>query len=225
MKIKSTFILKLAPYLAWLIFKIIRKTWNLVEDPLPEFIQQRIKMGMPVVYAHLHEDEWGMLGFYANRKMTVLVSMSQDGGLMTRFLQLLGFSVARGSSSKRARAGFLQLIREVKSSSHGYVSLAVDGPKGPRRVVKEGVIQLARLLDAPIVVGSVSASKAWVFKKSWSHAFFPKPFARLYLKYAEVIDSDKISKAYRENMSDVLLKEVQEKLLEVKRFSQQEVSK
>jgi lysophospholipid acyltransferase (LPLAT)-like uncharacterized protein len=35
-------------------------------------------------------------------------------------------------------------------------------------------------------VGAAFADRAWVFRKSWSQAFVPKPFARVVLSYAEV---------------------------------------
>lgn len=216
MKIQNPLIRRVLPTFAYWFFRALRGTWRLEEEVLPFEICDRVQKGLPVVYCHFHEDEWALLGFYAVRKMTVLVSVSQDGALMANFLKKLGFFVARGSSSNRGAAGFLQLVREVKKSPHGFVSLAIDGPRGPRRVVKPGVLQLARLLDAPIVAAATFARPAWVFRKAWSRAYFPKPFSRLKMCYSSMVSAQKIREMLKANQSELLLKEIEGLLLQTK---------
>lgn len=165
------------------LFRVLRATWRLEEDPLPLAAQTSLEAGQPLVCAHWHEDEWALLGFYAHRQMIVMVSRSQDGSAMTRFLSGLGFEVVRGSSSKGAVQGLLGLIRTVRRAKAKTVSLAVDGPRGPRRRPKKGVFKLAETLKADILPGAAFADRVWVFKRSWSKAFVPKPFARVRLVY------------------------------------------
>jgi lysophospholipid acyltransferase (LPLAT)-like uncharacterized protein len=158
-KLRSTIL----GFVAYAVFWSLRATWKLNEDELPEEIKNRMKNGKPVVFAHLHEDEWAMIGFYANRNMNVMVSLSQDGSIMASFLELLGYKVIRGSSSRRAVGALIALIKEVRSGRNGNVSMAIDGPRGPRRKPKAGFIKLAEALEAPIVVGAAYAKPALVF--------------------------------------------------------------
>lgn len=181
-------------FLVYALFWLLRSTWRLEEDALPEEAQARLKAGLPVVFAHFHEDEWAMLAFYAQRDMTVLVSLSEDGGIMTRFLQRLGYRVFRGSSSRGGASGLLQMIRGVRDESIGGVSLAVDGPRGPRRRVKKGVFKLAESLEAPIVSGGAMATRPLIFKRSWSKAFVPLPFSRIRLSYAPLTPIEDVKK-------------------------------
>jgi len=181
--------------LIFLLFRLLRSTWRLEEAGYPAEIHERLELGKPVVFAHWHEDEWAMLGFYAGRGMTVLVSLSRDGSLMAAFLSKLGFRIARGSSSRNAVGGFLNLKRAVEEAPDGKVSLAVDGPRGPRHRVKRGVFKLAQILNAPVLAGAATADRAWVFRKSWSKAFVPKPFARVKLVYAAPLDASQINKS------------------------------
>ncbi len=63
----------------------------------------------------------------------------------------------------------------------------MDGPRGPRFEPKEGIVKLAESFGGPLLVGGAHANRAWIFKKSWSQAFVPKPFARVVIVYREVV--------------------------------------
>jgi len=54
----------------------------------------------PCLFAHWHGDELVLVGYYAHRRLAVLSSLSKDGSLMARVLELLGYQVFRGSSSR-----------------------------------------------------------------------------------------------------------------------------
>lgn len=191
---RIVFFAALKAFVLYALFWLLRMTWRLEEDPLPEEVHARLKAGQPVVFAHFHEDEWAMLAFYARREMTVLVSLSEDGGIMTRFLERLGYRVFRGSSSRGGASGLLQMIRGVRDRSVGGVSMAVDGPRGPRRRVKKGVFKLAESLEAPIVSGGAMATRPLIFKRSWSKAFVPLPFSRVRLSYAPLTRVEDVKK-------------------------------
>lgn len=167
----------------FVIFSVLKKTWRIQEQPWPEWVHHRLSLGQPVAFAHFHEDEWALIGAFAHRGMGVLVSHSKDGGRMARFLGFLGFVVLRGSSSRGGAVGLLGLLRFAKKSRYPIVSLAVDGPRGPRRVVKPGVIGLAEALDSDVCCGAAVASSAWVLRKSWNRAFIPKPFSKINIVY------------------------------------------
>jgi lysophospholipid acyltransferase (LPLAT)-like uncharacterized protein len=168
------------------VFRVLKATWRIEEAPLPERALAQHREGKTLVYAHWHQDEWAFLGAYAGREMAVLISESEDGSAMARVVTRLGIRVLRGSSSRGAVKGFLQLLRTVRREKIRAVSLAVDGPRGPRHEPKEGIIKLSEFFGGGLVVGAAFADRAWVFRKSWSQAFVPKPFARVVLSYAEV---------------------------------------
>lgn len=202
--------------LIFFLFKVLRATWRLDESEMPPEIRARIENGGAVVFAHWHEDEWALLGHYAGRGMTVLVSLSRDGSLMASFLTRLGFGVARGSSSRNAVGGFLSLKRVVEKSAERKVSLAVDGPRGPRHRVKRGVFKLAEVLDSPVLAGAAAADRAWVFRRSWSKAFVPMPFARVKLVYASPLLASEIQKSAERDDYSQLEWELEERLRRAK---------
>jgi len=192
--------LLLVATLVEIVLRILRATWRIEEGPLPDAALKRIAAGETTVYAHWHQDEWPFIAAYssAKREMAVLVSDSADGTAMARLATRLGFRPLRGSSTRGAVRGFLQLVRTVRKEKIKAVSLAVDGPKGPRHEPKEGIVKLAEMFGGVVVVGAAAADRAWVFKKSWSHAFVPKPFARIVLSYGEVegeLSTESVKKA------------------------------
>jgi lysophospholipid acyltransferase (LPLAT)-like uncharacterized protein len=206
----------LKAFWVFVLFRLLRATWRLEEDLLSPPIQDRLRQRQPVVFAHFHEDEWAMLAFYMHRRMSVLVSLSDDGKAMAKFLGWLGFDVIRGSSSRGAVAGFLQLIRNVRENGAERVSLAVDGPRGPRRRAKKGVLKLAQSLKSPIVMGAAVASRPLIFKKSWSKAFIPLPFSRVRLVYAEPMSVEEICRGVERDDYATLLFELEERMKKAK---------
>ncbi len=207
-----------------IIFGILRRTWRFVEDPLPDVIQKKITAGQPVVFAHFHEDEIALLGIYSGRKMNVLVSLSKDGDLMTRFLKSLGYCVARGSSSRGGAAGLLSLIRQVQAAPLGGVGIAVDGPRGPRRRAKKGIFKLAESLEAPIVAGVAVTNKPFVFKKAWSRAFLPLPFSTIQVCYSEVISAEDVKKSVERDDFALLSHDLETRLKTAKSMAYQKLS-
>ena len=100
-----------------------------------------------------------------------------------------GWNAVRGSSSNggmKALKDMIVNLKEAKLAAH-----IVDGPRGPLGVVKAGVIRLAHATDAVIVPFSVSAEKAWNFN-SWDKFLLPKPFAKVSLRFGEMIKFERV---------------------------------
>jgi lysophospholipid acyltransferase (LPLAT)-like uncharacterized protein len=90
----------------------------------------------------------------------------------------------RGSATRGGAGGFLQLVRAYRD---GY-SLAVvpDGPRGPRYVVKAGVIHLARATGAPIFPVTYGVNRKRQLR-NWDRLVIPLPFARAVYVAAEPV--------------------------------------
>lgn len=112
----------------------------------------------------------------------LLTSRSRDGDLMARVAKLWGARVIRGSSSKGAVGAILAMRRSLRRSSG--VIIAADGPRGPARIAKPGVVAVASQAGAPILPLGVWSDRVWRFH-SWDSSFLPKPFARVVFHYDE----------------------------------------
>ncbi len=125
---------------------------------------------------------WGIEMARRGRPITILTSPSRDGQIFARLLRRLGLRTVQGSSSKRGVEGALALIHAVEEGHH--VSFAVDGPRGPRGVVKPGVIWLSRRSGAPIYPLAVRLRPRLALP-TWDRAEIPLPLARCELVVGE----------------------------------------
>jgi lysophospholipid acyltransferase (LPLAT)-like uncharacterized protein len=116
-----------------------------------------------------HEDL--MIGCVAFREsnLKVLVSHSKDGDFITPTIEGLGFSTIRGSSKRGGAQALREMIREVRANC---IAIMPDGPKGPRRVVKDGVTYLSSRAEAPIIPLGCAYSCAIRFR-SWDRMAYP----------------------------------------------------
>jgi lysophospholipid acyltransferase (LPLAT)-like uncharacterized protein len=95
-----------------------------------------------------------------------------------------GFVTVRGSSSRGGAGGLLSLARAIRRG-HSVV-VVPDGPRGPREVLKPGVVSLARLTGAHVVPAALGASSEWR-ARSWDEFRIPKPFSHCVLRLGEPI--------------------------------------
>ncbi len=126
-----------------------------------------------LIYAFWHES------FLAPAKIRVpvkvLISQSADGELIAQICRHLGLGTIRGSSKRGGAQALLQLLRDGANS---HLAITPDGPRGPRRQVKTGIVLLASLSGLPVVPLGVGFDRAWRFN-SWDRFALPRPFSRV----------------------------------------------
>ncbi len=127
------------------------------------------------------------LAWRRHRATTVLVSHSRDGSLQARALALLGFVVVRGSSTRGGARGLAALVRVMKATAAD-AAFAVDGPRGPYGVVKEGALVAARATGAHLMPMGSAAARAFVFRRAWDKFVLPWPFTRIVVVLGAPID-------------------------------------
>ena len=99
---------------------------------------------------------------------------------MSDFARVLGYRSIRGSSSKGAARALLAAVRELQGGSS--VAFTPDGPRGPRRELKPGVVAAAQRGGGVIVPVSARADRAWRLD-SWDRFLVPKPGAKVTVTY------------------------------------------
>jgi hypothetical protein len=70
------------------------------------------------------------------------------------------------------------------------ISILTDGPRGPARVSKDGIVSLARRTSRPISPVAFSASRCLRFH-SWDGTLLPLPFARVLCSHGPEIEVPK----------------------------------
>jgi hypothetical protein len=140
--------------------------------------------GRPLVFAFWHEDLFNMAIFNIlagpDGPCAVMISRSRDGDKLTQVMERLGLTAIRGSSSRGAVGGLIELRRWLADPPDPHppcAALALDGPRGPRRVGKPGAILLARRAEAVVVAMAFDPRPRITFK-SWDRTRLPLPVAR-----------------------------------------------
>jgi lysophospholipid acyltransferase (LPLAT)-like uncharacterized protein len=167
-----------------LIVKILSSTYTVKIIGL-EIEKKVIKKKQIPIYVSWHQRFFPGITLFASRKpITIMISQSRDGELISKIVHRLGWRPVRGSSSRGGR----DALREIKTLVHkGYrVGHIVDGPRGPLGVVKPGLILIAQFSEMPIIPTITSAERKWVFN-SWDRFMIPKPFSRVIFRFGDEI--------------------------------------
>lgn len=124
-------------------------------------------------------------GIFRDSGVHVAVSSSRDGEHITAVMAHLGLGRAiRGSSTRGGVTALRGMLRVVGDG--GALGILPDGPKGPARRVKPGVIAVARLSGRPVVPAGISARPCLRFG-SWDRMLLPLPFARVVCYFGESV--------------------------------------
>ena len=159
----------------------ISRTWRFrhPDDPRRPY-RPLLKHG---VHACWHEHLLPLTCLFAGQHLATLASHDRDGEIISRILRCLGYDVARGSSTRGGSAGFRQLSRSF-AAGRGII-LTGDGPRGPRRSLKEGTARMATLTDSPVTVVGLAASSG-ARLRSWDRFLIPAPGATVFVSLARL---------------------------------------
>ncbi len=127
-----------------------------------------------------HEALLPLLWQHRHQEISIVVSEAQDGQYLADFALSLGYRLVRGSSTRGATKALLGAVREL---DNGYsVAFTPDGPRGPRRELKPGVIAAAQRGGGVVIPLHAEADRAWRLR-SWDRFSLPKPLARVRIAY------------------------------------------
>jgi lysophospholipid acyltransferase (LPLAT)-like uncharacterized protein len=127
------------------------------------------------LYSIWHEDLAIMTAQYGGPHMCPLVSEHTDGQLLSEASRHLRMRCVPGSSTR----GGIRAIRELLRQKNAHLVVTPDGPRGPRQVVKQGLIYLASRSGLPIVPLCAGYRRAWRLR-TWDQLAIPCPFSKVY---------------------------------------------
>jgi lysophospholipid acyltransferase (LPLAT)-like uncharacterized protein len=87
----------------------------------------------------------------------VMISRSRDGEYIASVFDHYGLEAARGSSTRGGSAALREMIRDARAGKN--IVFTPDGPKGPNRIVKPGLVLAAQATGLPIVPIAFTAKK------------------------------------------------------------------
>lgn len=182
LKFKDRLLLTIVPPLAGIIIKALAFTIR-IETLHEERVRPLWDKDERFIMAFWHGRLLMMPFCYHGKRIKLLISQHKDGDLLARAMKRFGYDSIRGSTTRGGAAAMREMIKALKESD---IAITPDGPKGPRYVVQDGVIALARLAGVPIVPVTFGSSKKKVFG-SWDSFNLPSPFSRGVFMWGEPI--------------------------------------
>lgn len=141
--------------------------------------------GQPFLFLLWHEALLPLLWHHRHQGIAILVSEARDGRYLADYAVRLGYRCVSGSSTRGGARALLETVRVLREGTP--VAITPDGPRGPRREVKAGILAAARRARVPIVPIHAAASRAWRLR-SWDRFMIPKPFARVRIGYGPALE-------------------------------------
>jgi hypothetical protein len=159
-------------YIIYLLLKLYGKSCHIEVD------NSSIKnYKNPVIFAFWHEVIlFAPFAHDRNRPLKILHSTHEDSVLASMVTKRFGIYAVWGSSNREPVKALKSMVRELKNGFS--IGITPDGPKGPRRKLKKGVIELAYLTKTPIVP-MVAKFSSYFRINSWDKMIIPKPFSRV----------------------------------------------
>ncbi len=164
------------------LLRLLARTWR-IETVGAEHLAAVGDGAAGTIYAFFHGRILHCMWHWRDRGIVVITSENFDGEWIARIIRRFGFVTARGSSSRGGARALRELVRTVEQAA---VAFTVDGPRGPREVVKPGVAWLAQATGHPVVCVHAEADRAWTMR-SWDRTQIPKPFSRMVISIGPVV--------------------------------------
>jgi lysophospholipid acyltransferase (LPLAT)-like uncharacterized protein len=136
--------------------------------------------GRPHVFLLWHEALLPLLWQHRHQGVAIVVSEAREGQYLSDLALALGYAAVRGSSTRGGARALLGAVRQLQSGRA--VAFTPDGPRGPRREMKPGVVAAAQRGGGVIVPIHAKADRAWRLH-SWDRFMIPKPLARVQITY------------------------------------------
>ncbi len=141
-----------------------------------EIISETLASGSSVLVFGWHELLLVAICDLRHDHPILMVSRSRDGERIARVAEQLGIRVVRGSSSRGGARALLEMVRAMREPT--LAGHLVDGPRGPRREVKPGLVVMAQRSRAALVPMTYYVSHKWT-ARSWDRFQVPLPFTRI----------------------------------------------
>ena len=129
------------------------------------------------IYAGWHAYLWHATIPLVHQGNCAMVSSHRDGEIIAQLLAKQGFELARGSSTRGGARAIMGFVRAAKEHNADMLA-TIDGPRGPARKTKPGVLYVASLTGLPIIPVGLAISRCWKLN-SWDEMMIGKPFSRV----------------------------------------------
>jgi lysophospholipid acyltransferase (LPLAT)-like uncharacterized protein len=175
MKLRKPWMIKTAGFVAAHLGTLWTRSLNFAYRALgPDTRPRALVDGQRYIYAIWHENVIFPAIQFATSHCHVVISEHIDGQIGAEFCRNLRIPVLRGSATR----GGVRIVRQIlRTPRLRHIVITPDGPRGPRRHLKEGIIYLAARTGIPIVPCGIGFDRPWRLR-SWDRFAVARPWSR-----------------------------------------------
>ena len=203
--------------LSGIVFKVLK-----LQECFTKIVEVNNPNIKPCLYAFWHAHQFAVHGLPHRANTNVLVSRSKDGELIAEVVEKWGFKTIRGSKGhKGAVEATMQMIDALHNGEN--CAMMIDGPKGPAKRAKDGIIKIAKLAGVPVIpVYWYSPYPNWIHFNSWDKLRLPVFIVNLINLYGEPIY---VPKDGDENSDKLALENLQKQMEDLEARANSEFKK
>jgi len=114
----------------------------------------------------------------------LMVSRSGDGDIVANAAHRFGYTTMRGSSSRGGARALQQMIAYMQETHEKRLcGTPVDGPRGPARIVKKGMLAVAKEAGVLFIPMACSGTRVLTIHKAWDKTMIPLPFSKMVIDF------------------------------------------
>ena len=139
-----------------------------------------------IIFSVWHSHLLSIVHDLRNMEINALAGTHSDADLISHIATKWGWKMVRGSSKEKGSEAYKSMLRLIKNSNRSLLFITPDGPSGPPKVPKKGIIRLAQNTNAGIIPIRVNYTRSWGFK-NWDTFYLAKPFGTISIEYGQAI--------------------------------------
>ena len=146
-----------------------------------ENIINEINLGKSVILCVWHARLLSVVHNLKNEKVNALAGTHKDADIISRVAASWGWNMIRGSSKEKGDIAFRKIFK-ILSRKQNILFITPDGPTGPPRIPKLGIIRASQRTGSRVIPIGVYSTKNWGFT-NWDTFYLEKPFGKVFIKY------------------------------------------
>jgi len=165
------------------LLRILRYTWR-IQYENKSFLDDLYDSDKHVLVCFWHGEYIPIFPLLEGYNATAISNSSLRGNIITEICKCFGYQVAQ--IPDETEPGSLLKLAKILSATR-IAATPVDGPIGPYRKVKPGVMLIAARLNFEFLPVSVRSRRAIVLKNRWDQMEIPLPFTKVYLNFGKPV--------------------------------------
>ena len=180
---KREFMIQFKGWILSFLLRLQRLTWRIRIEGI-ERLDRLYTDNRQFLFCFWHGIYIAIFPILEGYRASVITNRSKRGNIIAEISKNFGYQSIQ--IPDKPHHGALSLLEEALSRTKA-VGIAVDGPLGPRHLVKNGVIRIASDIRFDLLPVSIYSQRKIVLKKRWDRMEIPLLFTKISLVFGKPI--------------------------------------